>query len=209
MRLCHNGEWRTLLLDDSFPCLQSNPSGVGVPAFAYGARRQLWVALIEKAFAKLHGCYEALDGGTTDEALETLTGFPCERLDLRLVRSGGDAKRSSNGVKGEGVTDPELLWAQLLSSHQAGLARSAFACVTCVTSVASVTCATNRGVRCRRHSCYVHSQAGFLLSASVGNASSSEDAAIEAMGLLSGHAYSLLRGSACVRRTSNAHVAPT
>ena len=43
--------------------------GVGVPAFAYGARRQLYVALIEKAFAKLHGCYEALDGGSVVAAL--------------------------------------------------------------------------------------------------------------------------------------------
>ena len=58
VRLCHNGEWRTLLLDDCFPCVQSNQAGVGVPAFAFGARRQLWVALIEKVspqYASLHG----------------------------------------------------------------------------------------------------------------------------------------------------------
>ena len=38
-----------------------------------------------------------------------------------------------------------------------------------------------------------HTQAGFLLSASVGSGGEGEAAAAEAMGLLTEHAYSLLR----------------
>ena len=126
---------RTLLIDDFFPCVQPRTSvgpamGMpGVPAFAYAARRQLWVSLAEKAMAKLYGSYEALESGNTDEALATLTGYPCERLDLKAARrtnrggkAGGDAAASgAGGAAGSAeMSDPELLWARLLSFHDAG-----------------------------------------------------------------------------------------
>ncbi|CAE8662576.1 unnamed protein product, partial [Polarella glacialis] len=40
-------------------------------------RCQLWASVIEKAFAKACGSYEALASGTCDEALSVLTGWPC------------------------------------------------------------------------------------------------------------------------------------
>jgi hypothetical protein len=41
-----------------------------------GDQDQTWVPLFEKAFAKLHGNYRALNyGGNTGEAIESLTGY--------------------------------------------------------------------------------------------------------------------------------------
>ncbi len=41
------------------------------------------MALIEKAFAKLHGSYEAIEGGMPIEAMVDMTGGLAERYELR------------------------------------------------------------------------------------------------------------------------------
>lgn len=50
-----------------------------MPLFARCSNQNLfWITLIEKAFAKLHGRYFSLQGGTTDEALEDILGVNVE-----------------------------------------------------------------------------------------------------------------------------------
>jgi hypothetical protein len=44
---------------------------------------ELWVPLIEKAYAKLHGCYKALIGGYSHFALGDMTGFPPHAIILK------------------------------------------------------------------------------------------------------------------------------
>ena len=46
----------------------------GTPLFAQPHQGELWVLVLEKAFAKLCGSYAALDGGLTLWALHVMTG---------------------------------------------------------------------------------------------------------------------------------------
>ena len=44
----------------------------------------MWVALIEKAYAKLKGTYQKLNGGNTSESMVDLTGGISEKYNLKV-----------------------------------------------------------------------------------------------------------------------------
>jgi len=48
----------------------------------------MWVPLIEKAYAKMHGCYENLISGYVDEGIQELTGMQPEKILIRDEKSG-------------------------------------------------------------------------------------------------------------------------
>jgi len=74
MRLCINGQFRNVTVDDQFPY---NPI-TQKTAFSKGKENELWVLLLEKAWAKVNCCYEATIRGYTSEAFMALTGAPVE-----------------------------------------------------------------------------------------------------------------------------------
>ena len=77
LRLCKNGIWVNVTIDDYFPC-----SVKGGPIFSRAHGNEMWVLLLEKAYAKLHGNYYTLRGGFASEGFSDLTGNPTECYDF-------------------------------------------------------------------------------------------------------------------------------
>jgi len=76
--VCDNGVWRPIILDDYLPCRQY--SGAYFPAFAQCKAGEIWVPLLEKAYAKIHGSYLNMESGLCHHAMRDLTGAPVEEL---------------------------------------------------------------------------------------------------------------------------------
>lgn len=69
--------WIYVIVDDRIPCVDKQPVFSRCKDL-----KETWVSLLEKAYAKLYGCYEALISGTIDDALAEMTGFVSEKMDL-------------------------------------------------------------------------------------------------------------------------------
>jgi hypothetical protein len=91
VRLHKNGQWETILVDDYFPVLDDEYKETkcyGV-AFAYTTNmEEMWVSLLEKAFAKYYGNYAALQNGFPHFALEDMTGAKSEALSIMQESTG-------------------------------------------------------------------------------------------------------------------------
>ncbi|KAJ8605867.1 hypothetical protein CTAYLR_000562 [Chrysophaeum taylorii] len=91
-------KWRVVAVDDRIPHIN------GKPAFSQPHGDELWVLLLEKAFAKFCGNYAAIESGAVVWAFEAMTGdsVACykqqkngewEHLDMR-PKEGSDDKRA-------------------------------------------------------------------------------------------------------------------
>ena len=92
-----------MTVDDRVPC-----SKCGKPLYARSLDpNETWVMILEKAYAKLHGCYEALTAGFIDYGLRDLTGAATMKW-----------KWADKKIKAK--LDNNTLWSELLALKEEG-----------------------------------------------------------------------------------------
>ena len=79
VRVCKNGEWIHIVIDDWIPVKNE------IPVFSKSNGHELWVILLEKAWAKLHGTYQRIETGLSITALRDLTGAPSYLLKISEI----------------------------------------------------------------------------------------------------------------------------
>ena len=74
-----DGSWKSFIVDEYFPSTQTQ-RGWDL-AFSKTDQKELWVILLEKAYAKAYGSYWDIIGGDPVHALRDLTGAPYDRIE--------------------------------------------------------------------------------------------------------------------------------
>ncbi|EGR27558.1 hypothetical protein IMG5_194210 [Ichthyophthirius multifiliis] len=76
IKICVQGQWKNVIVDEFFPCITKQRG----PAFTRGNDGEIWVLLLEKAWAKVNGSYSEIEKGLTRECLHDFTGAPVLQL---------------------------------------------------------------------------------------------------------------------------------
>ncbi|MEJ2610087.1 MAG: C2 family cysteine protease [Candidatus Thiodiazotropha sp.] len=114
------GKLGDVTVDDDFAAVNS-----GKPVYAHtgsASKSELWVAIIEKAFAQAHGSYAAIEGGHPNEALGEITG----QTEFNI---GNPAKFSPEVLKSS-LANGQSVTASSLSSNHGKKRETAFGIVT-------------------------------------------------------------------------------
>eukprot|EP00755_Sulcionema_specki_P036500 Sspe_Gene.107069::Locus_85141_Transcript_1_1_Confidence_1.000_Length_2724::g.107069::m.107069 len=78
VRVCKSGTWHDVIVDDWLPCDET-----GVVGMRATDPNELWVSLLEKAYAKLHHGYDRIERGSSTLALSDITGGITHAIYLR------------------------------------------------------------------------------------------------------------------------------
>ena len=83
-----DGKPQIVVIDDYIPCYKF----FNMPCFAQPSGAEIWVLLMEKAFAKVNGGYLNIIGGLERESFEILTGFGSKYLTWYSYQLSDEAK---------------------------------------------------------------------------------------------------------------------
>lgn len=123
------GEWADVVIDDRLPTVN------GQLVYCHSNdSNEFWSALVEKAYAKMYGCYEALDGGNTADALVDFTGGVSEPMDL-----------IENGYKQDEEKQHELFERVLKVHNRGGLISCSIRATTQADMEARLDCGLVKG----------------------------------------------------------------
>lgn len=126
IRLCDGGRWDFNIIDGLLPCNRHN-----MLAFSGARHNQLWVPLLEKAYAKSRCYYEAIEGGTPAEGLRLFTGWPSIVQELQVSQQRETTQRADdsqsdndNALQTQAIchfAGEDILWSRLESAYESRL----------------------------------------------------------------------------------------
>lgn len=129
-----NNDWRTIIIDDNIPCNRAayERDGACRPIFCQPNGNELYVMLLEKAFAKFCGSFAAIEGGQTIWAIRAMTGDPArwfmqndkktswERWDMIDKDDSSGDKRATSLERRSDIITHGNMFEVMLSYHQKG-----------------------------------------------------------------------------------------
>ena len=103
VRLFKNNQWEVVVVDDFFPVMndddeEKTDANKGTVTGHSEGMQEIWVPLIEKAYAKYYGTYDVLEKGYVWHALKDLTGCETECISLSSAAKGSGKKALWNNL---------------------------------------------------------------------------------------------------------------
>lgn len=132
IQLCRDGIWQSFVIDDFLPCditqnkpifihsshHQDNSNGSEKDIDNKNISHEIWVCMVEKAYAKSFGAYDQLISGLCRDALVDLTGFPVQSFrfnqDPNNIHHTGNSDENETKSRDEDLDSKEL-WTNLLT----------------------------------------------------------------------------------------------
>ena len=100
VRIFKHGEWHNVVVDDKLLVLDQRGYEKQPICVKSKSGHELWMSILEKAYSKFHGSYEAINGGQVHVGLADLTGGIADSISLEKKRAEIASGELFHEVKG-------------------------------------------------------------------------------------------------------------